>query len=126
MTNYTIDVNQVMGVTTSVEAVVTRDPIIWKTLIWVLIFSTIFIIFQHFLITFLEKIIIGRNVVFSDSDNGRKGYTTKGTIKKDKPWLKDLIIILFSLIILIVMIQTAIHYGPIDLLRPISSIFNVK
>ena len=103
MVNYTVDLSETINLNTDVIATVTRDPTIWKILIpWVLLALTLFLIFQYFLIKFIETLVL-----------------------KECNW-KFFLISIFSLIILILMIKFAIHYGPVDLLRPISSAFGIK
>jgi len=93
-----------MNLNTDVIVTITRNPLIWKVLLpWLLSFLTLFLIFQHFLIRSINKKFI----------------------KKEDNWIKDFLISVTALIFMILMIDFAVHYGPINLLKPISNWFNI-
>ncbi|GAI19804.1 unnamed protein product [marine sediment metagenome] len=104
MTNYTINIAQPIIIGTKVTTKVIRSPLIWKVLLpWVLGFLLGVFIFQHFFIKILEEWALEKKI------NRRYVYIT-----------------LLTLLILILMVMFAVTYGPIDLLRPISSSFGIE
>ena len=104
MINYTVNIPQPLILNANTIATPTRDPLIWKVLLpWVGLFLIFFLIFKHFLIKFIEN-----------------------AISKERTQWRCLIVSLIFFSLLIVMVIFAIHYGPIDLMRPISSLFGIK
>jgi|GEM_PF-6126583 len=104
MTNYIIEFIEGMKITESVSVQVIRNPTVTIALIWLMLF----------VLTFLSFIYIFQKLLESVIEN-----------KKSKIIKRYMMVLIILFIVLIVLVQIAITYPSINLLKPIADWFNI-